>query len=382
MPVLYVLQCEDNRYYIGKTDRPIENRIYEHFNNYGSEWTKKFKPFKVIEVRYDADEFDEDKYTKIYMKKYGIDNVRGGTYTQLELCDYQRKTLEKELCSASDLCFRCNRSGHFANQCYAKTKADGTLLYKASSAENEVQPPKVTDIKENPNCSPKQMRQFINQKFRETKQRYYNLTSYRNIFDEMCKSWQDNYPVRKPLYPDFLEGCRAVWNSNLNCILINKDGIDYCFPKPYKTLDGGIVSKSQNEDLMEIKNTFTGGNSQAFLHYVVPLNKTEEAQPKATDKSDIANLVNEGMSLISLFFSTITVYKTVKEGGNTKLEMNAVSITKIRESNKTKIQFSDQVYNIINTKRDMGLFAGSKNNYIIIEGTHEIVPNTYKLIMH
>ncbi len=164
--------------------------------------------------------------------------------------------------------------------------------------------------------------------------------------------------------------------------MINKDGIDYCFPKPYKTLDGGIVSENQNEDLMEIKNTFNGGNSQAFLHYVVPLNNPEVSQSKATDKSDIANLINEGMSIISLFVGTITVSKTVKESGNTKLEMNAVSITKIRESNKTKIQFGDQIYNIINTKRDMGLFAGSKNNYIIIEGTHEIIPNTYKLIMH
>lgn len=72
----------------------------------------------------------------------------------------------------------------------------------------------------------------------------------------------------------------------------------------------------------------------------------------------------------------------MKEGANTKLEMNAVSITKIRETEKSKIQLGDHVYNIINTKRDLGLFAGSKSNYIIIEGTHEIVPNTYQLIMH
>lgn len=62
------------------------------------------------------------------MKKYGINKVRGGTYTQLELPDYRMKALEKELCSASNLCFRCNRQGHFASQCFASTKLDGSPI--------------------------------------------------------------------------------------------------------------------------------------------------------------------------------------------------------------------------------------------------------------
>ena len=128
MPTIYVLLCEKNRYYIGKTDRPLQYRIEEHFNKNGSEWTKKYRPIKVVEQIPNADEFDEDKYTKKYMKKYGVDNVRGGTYTQLILPDYSIRALDNELCSASDLCFRCNRKGHFANQCYASTKADGSQI--------------------------------------------------------------------------------------------------------------------------------------------------------------------------------------------------------------------------------------------------------------
>ena len=135
MPTIYVLLCEKNRYYIGKTDRPLKARIEEHFRQKGSEWTKKYKPIKVVETIKDADEFDEDKYTKKYMKKYGINKVRGGTYTQLELPDYSMLALEKELCSASNLCFRCNRQGHFASQCYASTKADGSTIYDDSSEE-------------------------------------------------------------------------------------------------------------------------------------------------------------------------------------------------------------------------------------------------------
>jgi predicted GIY-YIG superfamily endonuclease len=64
--------CEKGRYYIGKTERPLRNRVEEHFDKYGgSEWTRQYKPIKVVEVIRDADAFDEDKYTKIYMKKHG-----------------------------------------------------------------------------------------------------------------------------------------------------------------------------------------------------------------------------------------------------------------------------------------------------------------------
>lgn len=128
MTVIYVLKCEKNRYYIGKTDRPLQSRVEEHFYGKGSAWTKKYKPIKVVEEIKDADEFDEDKYTKKYMKKYGISHVRGGSYTEINLPDYSIQSLQKELCSASDLCFRCNRTGHFVKDCYASTKADGSIL--------------------------------------------------------------------------------------------------------------------------------------------------------------------------------------------------------------------------------------------------------------
>jgi len=135
MSTIYVLLCERNKYYIGKTERPLQTRVAEHFSKRGSEWTKKYRPIKIIEQIAGADEFDEDRYTKKYMKKYGIDNVRGGAYTQIELPDYSILALEKELCGTSGLCFRCNRHGHFVNQCYASTKADGSPIDESSEEE-------------------------------------------------------------------------------------------------------------------------------------------------------------------------------------------------------------------------------------------------------
>ena len=37
---IYILQLEDNKYYIGKTTQP-EIRLESHFNSNGSSWTKK-----------------------------------------------------------------------------------------------------------------------------------------------------------------------------------------------------------------------------------------------------------------------------------------------------------------------------------------------------
>ena len=128
MSKIYVLLCEGNRYYIGKTERNIEERIEEHFRANGSYWTKKYKPLKVVETIQSNDKMDEDKYTKKYMLLYGVDKVRGGSYTEIVLPEYKLKCLQDELCTINDLCFKCKRKGHFANQCYAKTTIYGDLI--------------------------------------------------------------------------------------------------------------------------------------------------------------------------------------------------------------------------------------------------------------
>ena len=81
---IYILKLQRGKYYIGKSNQ-VKNRINEHFNSYGSGWTKKYKPVKVVETIKNCDKFDEDKYTLKYMEKYGINNVRGGSFTRIQL---------------------------------------------------------------------------------------------------------------------------------------------------------------------------------------------------------------------------------------------------------------------------------------------------------
>jgi cellular nucleic acid-binding protein len=94
---------EGGRYYIGRSDDVIK-RYQQHTSGLGSAWTKKYKPVRILDTIENVSPFDEDKITKEYMAKYGIENVRGGSYVEIELSELQTEALKIELWQAKDLC--------------------------------------------------------------------------------------------------------------------------------------------------------------------------------------------------------------------------------------------------------------------------------------
>ena len=133
MVFIYVLQLKDNKWYIGKTETS-KFRIDTHFDSAGSEFTKKYPPEEIYQIIPECDKYDEDKYVKKYMDKYGIDNVRGGSYSKLEITTEEKQFIQKELWGANDLCFLCG-GDHFVKDCPHNQKIDD--LKEESTEDDE-----------------------------------------------------------------------------------------------------------------------------------------------------------------------------------------------------------------------------------------------------
>jgi predicted GIY-YIG superfamily endonuclease len=134
---IYVLRLEGGRYYVGKSD-DIMKRFQQHVKGYGSAWTKKYKPVSLEKTYENVSPFQEDSITKEYMSKHGIDKVRGGSYCEITLSEFQTETLKTEIWGANDLCNNCGRAGHWIKDCYATKDASGNKIqYEESSDEDE-----------------------------------------------------------------------------------------------------------------------------------------------------------------------------------------------------------------------------------------------------
>jgi predicted GIY-YIG superfamily endonuclease len=114
---VYILKCKNEKYYVGLTENPSV-RIEHHFlEPSGSEWTRKHAPVEVVSIIPGCDLEDERVFTLQYMKKYGMDNVRGGPFVTLDLPDTFSEMIKQLVVHAKDVCYRCGLKGHYGNVC-------------------------------------------------------------------------------------------------------------------------------------------------------------------------------------------------------------------------------------------------------------------------
>jgi predicted GIY-YIG superfamily endonuclease len=125
--VWYVLQLESGKIYVGVTERDILIRYAEHVNGKGkgSSWTKKYRPLKILA----SGEFChrnkllENEKTLEMMNEHGIENVRGGKWTTVNLTSFDINKINVDLDHMYDRCYKCHKSDHYSSDCLGLQKA-------------------------------------------------------------------------------------------------------------------------------------------------------------------------------------------------------------------------------------------------------------------
>ncbi len=135
MSWVYVLKCADNKYYVGETNN-IQRRYKEHKRGRGANWTNEYPP---IDIEWISSTYEnlEDEKTIEYMERYGIDNVRGGSYCNMVLEEEEEDFIIDSirsrrgyyienhcyLCGTNHyprrclVCYRCHKRGHYSYEC-------------------------------------------------------------------------------------------------------------------------------------------------------------------------------------------------------------------------------------------------------------------------
>ena len=142
---IYVLELQGNKYYVGKTNHTFQ-RFNQHKSGSGAKWTQKHKVKDLFAFHKNMRDTDENKITIQMMKKYGVRNVRGGSWTKVNMTEAEIKRLEKRINARGKRrskspsskkttkskkkisCTRCGRTSHTVEKCYARFHANGKSL--------------------------------------------------------------------------------------------------------------------------------------------------------------------------------------------------------------------------------------------------------------
>lgn len=92
---LYFVSLENNKIFL-HVDFEKDKDIIMNECKQQYEFVQINPPRRIVYTMVINDLYDINKYVKLFMNMFGIDNTRGGCYTDIELVDYLRKSIEYE----------------------------------------------------------------------------------------------------------------------------------------------------------------------------------------------------------------------------------------------------------------------------------------------
>ncbi len=120
---VYVLRSQNTDiYYVGKSNN-VEKRILQHKHENGSNDVLVREKTLTVGAVHDLESWERNEVlTRMYQD--GMDSVRGWRYTKRgPLSTEDRISARNDIMEKFDLCRRCGRNSHFANNCFARSSA-------------------------------------------------------------------------------------------------------------------------------------------------------------------------------------------------------------------------------------------------------------------
>lgn len=144
MSVIYILRLIQNKFYVGQTIN-LQNRLHQHRNKIGSAWTRKYPMVDLIES-IPAFRYGELATTLTYMDTYGVENVRGAIYSNVQLTKKQKQEIELHIRHERSLCLVCGKVGHYAHECPTKRMWKRVAnFFSCCQAENDFEYKELND---------------------------------------------------------------------------------------------------------------------------------------------------------------------------------------------------------------------------------------------
>jgi predicted GIY-YIG superfamily endonuclease len=125
--IIYILQCQKDKYYLGKCSRrELVKTLRKHRDGkMAAPWTRKFNAVKCLRAIKYTFENQLNIETERAMKRWGIKNVRGGDYKKILITPFQRRHVLRKIKWEDKACWKCGRIGHFVGMCKYNTYFNG-----------------------------------------------------------------------------------------------------------------------------------------------------------------------------------------------------------------------------------------------------------------
>ena len=129
---IYILRLENSKFWVGFTTEPI--RKAKQFINL-NDWVLEYKPESIYKI-IPAKHYRLDYEVKEMMTEAGIDNVRGGSWSDSVLPSSVIIALKTELFGdPNKICFMCQKVGHYAQDCLEDDSGDSISEFFGPTTE-------------------------------------------------------------------------------------------------------------------------------------------------------------------------------------------------------------------------------------------------------